>query len=376
MSAGFAGHPAVIVLARRGTEGTGQLDDALAALARHLPDRLELPGLGVDAVGAILGAAGATDVEPDVVAALADRTGGNPFFVRETARLLAAEGVDAAVSAVPAGVRDVLGRRIARLPAAARTVLVHAAVLGRDIGLDLLVELTGQPEDVVLDAVEAGLVLGLLTEPHPGRLAFPHALVRDTLYESTSRLRRSRLHASAAAAIERIRPDDVAALADHYAAAADPVLAGPTARFARLAAREAERRYAYREATRLWQRALAAFDQLGGPTRERLELLLGQVRALASAGDLVSSRQLRSETLRVADSIGDPLLTAAAIASFDVPTLWTNRAYGIVDVEVVEVVERTERTLRQLPVGASEPRCRLLVDLALELEGEARSWVA
>ena len=113
--------------------------------------------------------------------------------------------------------RDVLQRRIARLPATAQTILRQAAVIGTETDADVLADVTGAQEHVLLDAIEAGLLTGLVTEPAAGRIRFAHALVRDTLYHSLSRLRRSRLHARAAEAIERRSPGEVAALAYHFA---------------------------------------------------------------------------------------------------------------------------------------------------------------
>jgi DNA-binding SARP family transcriptional activator/energy-coupling factor transporter ATP-binding protein EcfA2 len=363
----LAGRPVLVVLTRRSAESTPRLDRAVAELARYQPDRLVLSGLGPDAVAAILTDTLSAEVDRETVAALTERTGGNPFFVRETAQLLAAVGPQAALSVVPDGVREVLGRRIGQLPTLARTVLTCAAVLGRDIRLDLLLELTGETEDVVLDAIDAALVVGLLTEPEPGRLAFPHALVRDAVYETASRIRRARLHVRAGTAIERHRPEDVTAIAYHYEAAGDPGLSDRTLRYARMAALKAERRYAFREAGRWWQVALDASELLGEPATARLPLLVSRVRAIASSGDLVAARALRQQTLRQVDGIDDPVVAASAIASFDVPTIWTSRPYGSVDVDVVK---RTERVLRELPAGDSEPRCRMLINLALELEGE------
>jgi hypothetical protein len=63
------------------------------------------------------------------------------------------------------------------------------------------------------------------------------------------------------------------------------------------------------------------------------------------------------------------IAAVAAIASFDVPTIWTNRPYGSVEAAVVDP---SVRVLRRLPTGDSEPRCWLLVSLALELEGEGQ----
>lgn len=363
----LAGRPVLVALTRRGTETSGPLEDALAQLARHQPHRLALEGLRAPAVAAILTTTVGGAVDREIVEALTERTGGNPFFVGESARLLATAGRDAALTAVPDGVQEVLSRRIAQLATPARGMLAYAAVFGRDITLDLLMDLSGETEDVVLEHIDAALVAGLLLEPRPGVLAFPHALIRDAVYTTMSLMRRTRLHIRAAAAIERHRPDDVTAIAYHYETAADPATAASALRFARLAAGEAERRYAYREAVRWWQTALHAFDQQGGPPAERLDLLVSQVRATASAGDLVAARSLRAETLRQTDAIDDPVLAAAAIAAFDVPTIWTSHAYGSVDLDLVR---RTEGILRRLPPGDSEPRCRMLINIAIELEGE------
>ena len=68
-----------------------------------------------------------------------DRTGGNPFYLTESARLLGSEGRLVATSKVPEGVRDVLRRRFARLPEITVAVLRLAAVIGRDVDIDVLV---------------------------------------------------------------------------------------------------------------------------------------------------------------------------------------------------------------------------------------------
>lgn len=101
------------------------------------------------------------------------RTGGNPFFIRETARLLDSEGALAATTEVPAGVREVLHRRIARLPAVAQTILRQAAVLGTETEVDVLAEVAGAEENVLLDAVEAGPPGGPAARP-------PHAALNQT----------------------------------------------------------------------------------------------------------------------------------------------------------------------------------------------------
>ena len=356
----------VLVLATyRPAEAGEQLPACLAALAAREPARVNLGGLDAAAAGELIQAICARPVDGETARSIAERTGGNPFFIKETARLLDSEGTLAAATEVPAGVREVLQRRIARLPATAQTILRQAAVIGTETDADVLADVTGAQEHVLLDAIEAGLLTGLVTEPAAGRIRFAHALVRDTLYHSLSRLRRSRLHARAAEAIERHDPGEVAALAYHFAeAGTDPAKA---ARYLRLAAEQAEQRFAYHEAARLYEHAITCLDQAGAATtRNRLELVLCLVRALAHTGQLTRARSHHRGAIRAALPLDDPVLLARVITAFDVPAVLHSHEYGATDDELVTTVEQT---LVRLPPGDHPLRCRLLVTLAFELEG-------
>ncbi|MBQ1015964.1 transcriptional regulator, partial [Micromonospora sp. M51] len=172
----------LFVAALRPADNADRLAETMAVLARRSPHRIPLGGLSTSEVERLLGALARTTVDPDTVAALAERTGGNPFYVRESARLLAAEGTLVATSDVPEGVRDVLRRRLSRLPATAVSVLRLTAAVGREADVPTLVDAAGTDEATVLRALEAGLAAGLLTEPAPGRVRFVHGLVCDTIY--------------------------------------------------------------------------------------------------------------------------------------------------------------------------------------------------
>ena len=178
--------PILVVAAYRADE-SGHLTETLASLARATPLRLALPGLNDEAVAELV----RTECEADeeTIAGIAERTGGNPFYVRESARLLNGEGALVALSEVPEGVRDVLRRRLARLPEGGVSILRLAAVAGRESSVDVLVKAADTDEDGVMDALDAGVIAGLLDEPGPGLIRFVHALVRDTLVADLSRLR-------------------------------------------------------------------------------------------------------------------------------------------------------------------------------------------
>ncbi|WP_205751867.1 BTAD domain-containing putative transcriptional regulator [Cryptosporangium phraense] len=452
--------PILLVATYRSTDPPRALADVLGRVARAEPARVYLGGLPADAIPAVVRGVIGHDVDASTAATIHRRTGGNPFFVRELARLVESGELDA----VPPGVRDVVRYRIAGLASPVRDVLRRAAVLGPEIDPDLL-------EDADLTALEVATARGFLVERGPGRFAFAHALVRDALDADVSRSRRARWHTAAAELLERLRPGDVDALARHYLLADTPETAARAARYARAAAERAERRSAPLEAARLWRAALTAFDRAaafeggaasdgvtgfdgvaagraagidraggggvadgdraagggvangdrvggggvangdcaggggvvngdgvggggaanggraggggvvnggraggggvadgdragGGGQRDRLDLIMGEVRALAVSGSLGRARGLRADAIALAESLGDPVLTAEVIGAFDVPAIWTDSDDPALARHIADV---TERTLAALPPDRPATRARLLATLALEL---------
>ncbi|MDX6743509.1 BTAD domain-containing putative transcriptional regulator [Actinocorallia sp. A-T 12471] len=352
----------------RSTEPSEPLADALAALAGREPVRIALGGLRADAVADLVRRVCRREVDAATLAAVAERTAGNPFFVRETARLLDAEGPDAALREVPSGVGDVLRRRVARLPATAATVLRTGAVLGREVDLDVLTRVCELGEDTVLEALEAALITGLITEDETGA-RFAHVLVRDTLYGELSRLRRARLHGRVANALEELRPGDSAALAHHHLAAGTRLDRAVV--HASRAAEAAEARFAHRAAVELWASALEAHTRTGGAVAGRMELTARLVRALVLAGDVMTARVRRDEAVAALEDLAkagptEVELAARVLTAFDTPMLWANRPYGLRDDRLVATMEAV---LERLPRG--ETRVRLLTSIALELDGDA-----
>ncbi|QUX26677.1 AAA family ATPase [Nocardiopsis akebiae] len=361
-----------------GTHRTGEVHPALTAtlarLAPREPARVYLGGLAEDATEALVRALVGRDVGGRALRAVHRRSGGNPFFVRELARLLSG-GDGAALDAVPAGVRDVIRHRLDSLTSGARDLLRRAAVIGRDVDPDVLSALSPDG-DALLDALDEALEAGFLTdraepdEPEgaPG-LRFAHVLVRDTLYQDLSRPRRAHLHTAVAEAVEALRPDRADVLAHHFGRAGTRATAARAAHHSRTAALRAEERFAPHEAARLWRESVAAHDRSGEDRpRERLEAVMGMVRALAVTGRLEEARHHRARAVAAAEGLGDAELTAQVITAFDVPALWPRN-----DDEALarRVAGAAERTLAALPKDRPEQRTRLLCALALELRGAA-----
>jgi hypothetical protein len=359
---GLATAPVLVLATVRPAEVGPDLEAALAALAGPIADRVELRGLAEPAVRELLDRQGAGS-DPRIVARVTERTGGNPLFVRELARLIATDGPAAAADAVPAGVREVLRRRVDRLPAGGRAVLRQAAVLGRDVEIDVLLAMLGGDEDAALDALELAVVSGLLGEPRAGWVRFAHALVRDTLYRDVPTLRRTRMHAAALAALRAARPDDLAALAHHALAAGPAVAPADALRHAADGAGAARRFGSFREAARLSGAAIELCGPAGaGPERE-VPLRIAHASALANAGDMRAALLARSAA--VAAARGGPLL-AEALTCYDAPVSWTIRQDTLVDRDLVDLLEAELAR----PGTAPALRCRLLAALVYELESQ------
>ncbi|MFY1585179.1 BTAD domain-containing putative transcriptional regulator [Micromonospora sp. WMMD734] len=231
LAAALGDAPVLVVVTYRPDEVPDDVLAARAALAGVPAVDIILGGLDAEAVTAVLRRHGVHD--PAVLRTVRDRSAGNPLFAIELAGLVAAEGPAAAFDGVPAGLGHLLARRLARLPAGARTVLRHAAVCGVEVDVDLLLAVDGGPEEPVLAGLEAGVTAGLLVEPAPGRVRFAHALMRDVIYHGLPLLRRTRLHARVLAVLRERRSDDVPTPGRHALAARTPSTATDAVRAGR-----------------------------------------------------------------------------------------------------------------------------------------------
>lgn len=177
---------------------------ALGVLARLAGlTRVRLGGLAPDDVAELMRLVGGADPTPEVALGVQRRTGGNPLFVAELARLAGSAGVSEG-DVVPDAVRDVVRHRLGQLPPVTNDLLVAGAVLGQDIELRVLAEAAGQPLDDVLDALDVAVATRVLVPDASATLRFAHAVVRDAVLADQSPLRLARLHQRAADAIERV----------------------------------------------------------------------------------------------------------------------------------------------------------------------------
>lgn len=362
---GLAATATTALIAHR-RERSPALLRVLASCARHEAARLELDGLTVDAVGELVRRHAINDLDADTVRMVAERSGGNPFFVRELVRLL--DG-GASPTDVPDSVRDVVRHRVDVLPARATTLLRLVAVAGREIEHEVLLAAAADPtrrddDDEYFEALEAALLSGLLVETDSRGVAFTHQLVHDTLYDDLSALRRSRLHGRIAVALESSNPDAVTELAHHHGAAG-PAHEAAAAVFSARAAELAESRFAYRDAADWWERAIAAHRGAHpAEVADRLRWHARWMSAVQRSGDVPRARQLREAVIPDAASTGDPALIAEVLLACDAPTGWSTRDQETPDLALVGLAERTADDL----ADDTAMRSRLLSLIARELE--------
>jgi class 3 adenylate cyclase/tetratricopeptide (TPR) repeat protein len=305
----------------------------LAALHREQGVvRLPLRGLGDDELLAFLELIAGHEMNEDGLVlrdALAAETDGNPFFVRELLRHLAATGLiyqdaggrwtttdDLRTAGLPVSIREVVGQRVRSLGPQTHRVLTLASVIGRDFDLDLLERVAGADGVNLLDLCEAAVDVQLLREREGGDgYTFSHALIGHTLYDDLSAARRSRAHRAVAEALEELTGGDpgprVGELAYHWAHASRHGDNAKAVAYAGEAGARALAVLAPAEAVRWYTQAIDLLGDEGGADATRAELLVGLGDAQRQAG-LSAFRETLLHAAALAERLGDVHLLARA----------------------------------------------------------------
>ncbi|RIK17061.1 MAG: hypothetical protein DCC50_02935, partial [Acidobacteria bacterium] len=367
--------PVVVALSRRTTEEAGRpVLGALAALSRAGVVRVHLEGLPTEAVAELIGAvAGPHAAELDEH--VTRLTGGNPFFVRHYAALLAGRqdlaDLDPATLPIPYGVRDVLRERIDQLPEEVVRVLLSASVLGRTVTPELVAALLDLPTEEVLSALDVAAAAGLLVEDE-ARYSFVHALAVDTAYGQLSAPQRVRLHDRASRLLEEQvgpGPDTVTAIASHALAARD-LSSAHRERAATWRARAADaalHRHAWAEALEGWRDVLDLASEQGeavahahhGAATALLHLSRG-----AEAQRQIEQGIRVAHALRAWDLVVEMVGTQATMAPWSWPAPGADREAFIaaIDDALVHVGPGAQalllvvRDIDRCATGSGEPR--------------------
>lgn len=304
---------------------------AVGSLVGSHVTRLDLAPLSVDAVRALVG-----DRLIDPVSLHAS-TGGNPFFLVET--------LDAAPGALPASVRDVVLTRAVPLSGAARDALDAAAVLGRQVGADLI-QVVGDCDTAAVDeCIRAGLLID-----DGGHQAFRHELSRQAVEDSMTPLRRRQLHALALAALGD--DGDVVQRAHHAIGAGDQAA---IVDLAWQAADQCVALGAWRQAATLYGQALEHTGDLPDDDRRRLLEARATTCLRVEMADEAITAGEEAQALIVA--AGD----SAAIGEWETWMAGALRAVG----RMSEAWAAAERAVERLePLGESPALARALANLS------------
>ncbi|HSK97462.1 MAG TPA: AAA family ATPase [Euzebyales bacterium] len=333
---------------------------ALVARAEHF----HLEGVDADAVHALVERITGDTVDRATAARIHARTAGHPFFVRELALLERHD--DRLGEQVPVAVRDLIDRRVSRLPDATIAVLEAAAVVGSEVRPDVVAAVVGCTLAEVEQAARSAVVAGVLTRGANG-VRFTHDLLRETVRYRVEPARRTLLHRAAAAALEAriargayVAPAEVA---HHHIGAV--AVDGP------------ERAVQWTLRAAASDCAALAFDEAAGRLRrlrgavadagvhidapQRVEILLAEADANARAGNTVEARGLLRHAADVAARTNSPehvARTALAIAQLGA-RFATRRD---------EVVRALEAALVVIAGVDDMWEARLLATLARELQ--------
>jgi ABC-type transport system substrate-binding protein/class 3 adenylate cyclase len=284
----------------------------LGEQARHLyPHRykdIEVQPLPLDASRALVANAAEAQVPESVTELLAERSGGNPFFLEEAFRDLVERGAlhrvdgtwELAIGeddlAVPALVQGALQARLDRLDTNTREVLSLAAVIGRTFGLPLLEKLIDREElrRALTELQRLDLIIEMRRRPSP-EYRFRHGLVQEVTYASLVESKRKKLHRTVGEALEEIyleSPEEsYALLARHFSEADVPEKAADYLLKAGDAARAL---YADKEALEHYDAARSFLARLGDDRRAR-ETLFKMALAYHLAFDFEHAEEMYDE---------------------------------------------------------------------------------
>lgn len=324
----IAGHDVRLLLARRAADPArpSALEEALGA------ERIELLPVGPLSVGALhrflLDRLG-RPFPRQTLLRIHERSGGNPFFALELARVLDADADPARPLPVPETLDELLRARISGLPASTREALALVAALGTPS--EPLLERAGVPAEALDPALAAHVI-----QRAGGTIRFTHPLLSSVLYRELGEDRRS-VHGRIAGIVE-----DPLVRARHLALAS----VGPDTDVAAVlddAAGLAAERGASAVAAELAEQAL----RLTPPGGERPRRALAAARAHQASGEWTRARAIAN------DLLGEPG-----------PGPW--RAEALVLLAELESVDRAvsllEDALREAdarPGLRSEIHCRL-----------------
>ena len=301
----------------------------LAELKRsRLVSEVRLPRLSEDEVAMMMQVTLGLSQAPTTAwrQAIYERCEGNPFFIEEVLRALVERGdleyrdgawlraKEVSDLAIPDSVRDAVQQRLAAFTASARRALQVAAVIGQRFDFELLQRVAGTGEAELLAALRQAIDDQLVEEDRgkDDAYRFRHALTRESVLAELMRRERKLIHHDVAQALEATASDPEARaeeLAYHFDRGGDEQRAYT---YHVLAARQADRVYAYRRAAEHLERAIELAPR-GDPSVGSLQLSLA--RSSEQSLDMARAARAAEAARATFRSAGDALHEGEALAA-------------------------------------------------------------
>ncbi len=298
---------------------------------------IELPALTEAETSSLLTALLSRAVMPaDSRSSLLERTGGNPLYALEFARMVGehVRGTSPADTAMPETVQAVISARLDAIPRELRSVVLDASVVGTSFWPGALAYLGDVDEGTIREGLE-DLVRRGLVQPSPlsafegqPEFGFTHALIGEVAYLRIPRGRRARRHCSAGAWIVRESGDRAEEraelLARHFSTAVELAEAageeevigfacGPAISWL-VTAGDRARRLDAAGAFTLYDRAAQLATEGGSVRADALarSARMGRRSGRIPPGEVLARYE---ESLEIYREVGDPLRIGEAITS-------------------------------------------------------------
>ncbi len=246
-------------------------------------------------------------IDEAVVEQIAERTGGNPFFLEEAAAM-------PDLRELPPTARALLGARLDSLGREAKQLVEVVATVGEPASMELLAQVLDTAAPVrelgaIASELEQAGLLRIDGVGHSAQVACRHSLLQEAAYHGLTRVRRRELHARIAAAMERLSGERAAeeaeVLARHARLGEDWQAA---LRHARAAGARAASLSANTKAARFYNDALEALARRPDDTETLslgIDLRFALRDPLFRLGHIAQLRSRLDEAASMAERLGD-----------------------------------------------------------------------
>jgi eukaryotic-like serine/threonine-protein kinase len=205
---------------------------------------------------------------------------------------------------------------------------------GNEFDLELLERVAEVPEDSILDALDEAKSAALITKAanNIDSYTFAHMLMRATLYDALSPIRRARMHERVGIALEQLTAGTpgqcIVELARHWTAAAKSGDLNKALNYTRQAGDWSLTGLAFEQAAKYYEQALAllsARDCSAEPLR--CDLLIALSDAQRRARD-IKYRETIAEAVQIARALGDAKRFALSVLGGAAGTSFCKRQFS------------------------------------------------